>query len=94
MKVLLNFNNTVGKLEKDEFYIINVAVYPEYRGKGIGRRLMLESENYAVKRKIKRMVLDVEKDNVPAISLYKNLGTKWIKSLLLLLTRKYFLSTE
>lgn len=71
---LLKFNFTIGKLNKNEYYISNVAVYPEFQGKGIGKKLILHVETDAKKTLSKRIVLDVEKDNIKAIDFYKSLG--------------------
>jgi len=62
-----------GRLEKGDYYISNVAVYPEFRGRKIGKSLMLYAEERA-KGIAKRMALDVEKDNGIAIAVYKKLG--------------------
>ncbi|CAD5244409.1 GNAT family N-acetyltransferase [Thermococcus camini] len=62
-----------GRLEKGDYYISNVAVYPEFRGRKIGKSLMLHAEERA-KDMAKRMALDVEKDNEIAIAVYKKLG--------------------
>ncbi len=74
LPTFLSFNSSVGQLAKGQFYLSNIAVYPEYRGKGIGRRLMEHVQQQAQQQGYKTMVLDVEKDNNPAISLYKKIG--------------------
>jgi ribosomal protein S18 acetylase RimI-like enzyme len=55
----------------DGLYIARVAVAPDKRGQGLGRRIMLEyldrAGNVAVH-------LHAHRDNEPAISLYKSLG--------------------
>jgi ribosomal protein S18 acetylase RimI-like enzyme len=63
-----------GRLEEGDYYISNVAVYPEFRGKGIGKALMLKAEELAGQRGARRVALDVEKDNENAIRIYKKLG--------------------
>ena len=63
-----------GKLEEGDYYISNVAVYPEFRGKGIGKVLMLKAEELAEQSGARRVALDVEKDNENAIRIYKRLG--------------------
>ncbi|NJE26505.1 GNAT family N-acetyltransferase [Thermococcus sp. MV5] len=63
-----------GKLEKSDYYISNVAVYPEFRERGIGKALMLKAEELARESGAKRIALDVEKDNEVAIAVYKKLG--------------------
>ncbi|AEK72049.1 acetyltransferase [Thermococcus sp. 4557] len=63
-----------GRLERGDYYVSNVAVYPEFRGKGIGKALMLEAERLAKESGAERIVLDVERDNERAIAIYKKLG--------------------
>ncbi|AMW33168.1 Acetyltransferase, GNAT family [Fervidobacterium changbaicum] len=62
------------KIRPDEFYISNVAVDKNYRGRGYGRKLMLFAEEVAKQKKFKKISLDVENTNVQAIELYKRLG--------------------
>ncbi len=61
---------------RDEYYISNVAIYPEFRGSGLGTKLMLYAEQTASKRNLKYLSLDVERENETAINLYKKLGYK------------------
>lgn len=58
----------------DEGHITNVAVHPDYRGQGIGRRLMEAIEAVCVARGVKRMTLEVRQSNWVAQRLYRNLG--------------------
>ena len=74
LPLLMKFNATVGKLYKGEYYISNIATYPKYRGMGVGKRLMFEVEQDAKIMGTKRIVLDVEKNNIGAIDFYKKLG--------------------
>lgn len=73
-KLLMRFSTTVGQLHKGEYYISNIAIYPKYRGRGIGKTLMLAAEQEAKIAGAERIVLDVEKENTSAISLYENIG--------------------
>jgi ribosomal protein S18 acetylase RimI-like enzyme len=43
----MKFNATVGRVYDGEYYISNIATYPQFRGKGVGKRLMLEGEREA-----------------------------------------------
>ncbi|MEA2077064.1 MAG: GNAT family N-acetyltransferase [Candidatus Marinimicrobia bacterium] len=79
LSVFLKLNRTVGKLNNGEYYISNIAIYPKYRGKGIGKRLLLENELWAKSTGAERIVLDVEKDNVNAMRFYKNSAYKILK---------------
>lgn len=72
LPVFLKLNETVGKLDDGEYYISNIAIYPEHRGKGIGKRLLLENEQQVKGTGAERIVLDVEKDNVNALRFYEN----------------------
>ena len=78
---LIKFNATVGKLHNGEYYISNIATYPKYRGMGVGKRLMFEAEHEAKMVGADRIVLDVEKDNIGAITVYKKLGYETIKEI-------------
>lgn len=70
----LKLSRAIGILAPKEYYISNIAVYPEYRRKGIGTKLISWIEKEARNNKIKRLVLDVEKENSGAIRLYRKLG--------------------
>jgi len=63
-----------GRLEKGGDYISNIAVYPDFRGRKIGKALMLKAEELARESKAKKLALDVEVDNEVAITVYKKLG--------------------
>lgn len=71
---LLRVQSILGKLVAGDYYISNIAVYPEFRGCGLGTRLLEKMEEEAVERGCKMMVLDVEADNRGAIRLYQKLG--------------------
>jgi len=58
----------------DEAHVTNVAVHPDYRRKGVGRRIMETLINEAVRLGKERMTLEVRVSNTPAINLYKSLG--------------------
>jgi ribosomal protein S18 acetylase RimI-like enzyme len=67
--------------------LANVAVYPEYRGRGIGRSLVQASINHVQRRKGKEVILQVDATNRSAQQLYtslefKPLGTRttWSRS--------------
>ncbi len=64
----------IGQCRRSEFYISNVAVYPEFRGVGIGNKLMLNAEKEARSRGLRYISLDVEVENENAINLYKKFG--------------------
>jgi ribosomal-protein-alanine N-acetyltransferase len=58
----------------EDAHVTNVAVLPEYRGRGIGERLMRELIARAVARGANRMTLEVRASNTPAQNLYRKLG--------------------
>ena len=58
----------------EEAHVTNVAIMPEYRGKGRGKRLMLAMMRHAVKRGAEKMTLEVRESNTVAQNLYAGLG--------------------
>lgn len=57
-----------------EVYITNVAVFPDYRGKGIAKKLIKKIVDLSYEEKADFVTLEVRKSNVSAINLYKNTG--------------------
>ncbi|HQJ56263.1 MAG TPA: GNAT family N-acetyltransferase [Caldisericia bacterium] len=78
------------KLDKGDYYISNIATYPSFRGMGLGTKLLTFSEDVAKNRKMKRLVLEVEKENKNAIKVYENFGFKKEKDLDLKIEDKTF----
>ena len=60
-------------LVADEGQITNIAVLPEYRGRGIASKLLKKLIEYAEGKSI---VLEVRESNLAAISLYEKHGFK------------------
>jgi len=58
----------------DELHILDVATHPELRRRGYGGALMQQSLAYARENKVKHLLLEVRKSNVPAIRLYRDCG--------------------
>jgi [ribosomal protein S18]-alanine N-acetyltransferase len=58
----------------DEGEILDVAVSGEFRGKGIGRLLVLDALEFFRERGALRVYLEVRVSNQAAISLYRSLG--------------------
>ncbi|RUO37287.1 ribosomal-protein-alanine N-acetyltransferase [Aliidiomarina shirensis] len=61
----------------DELSLMNIAIAPEYRGKGFGRMLMQDIIDYACDEKGAqqwRVFLEVREGNKTAIAMYKSLG--------------------
>jgi ribosomal protein S18 acetylase RimI-like enzyme len=90
LKNLLKAKRVIGIVREGEFYISNIAVYPEFRGIGLGNELMLNAEKIARSTKNKSMSLDVEIENKGAIKVYKKLGYRIIGDIKILELRKTF----
>lgn len=58
----------------DEAHVTNVAVLPEYRGYGIGKRLMASLILYAQQQGAERMTLEVRASNEIAQNMYGQFG--------------------
>jgi ribosomal protein S18 acetylase RimI-like enzyme len=56
------------------YLIANVAVHPDYRGRGIGRALTSAGINFARSRNAHAAWLHVRDDNGPAVHIYQSLG--------------------
>ncbi len=61
-------------LERRKWYISTVATHPDYRGRGIARRLMEAALDYIRRRGGELALLTVRADNAPAVHLYESLG--------------------
>lgn len=58
----------------DEAHITNLLVAEEYRGRGIGKRLMIALIEAAVEGGARHLTLEVRKENTAARALYSSLG--------------------
>lgn len=58
----------------DEAHITNIAVHPEYRGKGMGKKLVEGLIEETSKIDIHRITLEVRRSNTAALALYKKFG--------------------
>ena len=54
--------------------MMNVAVHPEYRRRGIARMLINELTDALAKQGVHSLALEVRSSNAPAIALYEQLG--------------------
>lgn len=61
-------------IDDADFYLTNIAVLPRQRGRGCGRRLLLHVELSAEESGARRMMLDVDPENLRAIAFYRRLG--------------------
>lgn len=58
----------------DEAHVTNIAVHPDYRGRGLGRLLLKELIERAKCRGATKMTLEVRKSNTVAQNLYYSFG--------------------
>lgn len=58
----------------DEGYVTNIGVMPQFRGKGLGKRLTNCLIEYSIQSGLSFLTLEVRPTNVVAIGLYKSLG--------------------
>jgi len=72
----LFFHNYSTFLAKRGLYLEDLFVKPEFRGCGIGKRLLIHLAEIAVKRKCGRMEWSVLDWNEPAIRFYESLGAR------------------
>lgn len=61
----------------DEGYIMNIAVKPEFQGRGVGKALVRHMIEH-FKNDLKFITLEVRTSNVVAISLYKKMGFEYV----------------
>ena len=62
----------------DEGYITNVAVFPEYRRRGVAAQLLSVFENFARGRHLAFLTLEVRPSNTAAIALYESFGFRQV----------------
>ena len=58
--------------------INNIAVHPDYRGRGLSRQLMQRLIEMAAEKGVKELYLEVRTGNLIAQNLYRSLGFKMI----------------
>jgi [ribosomal protein S18]-alanine N-acetyltransferase len=57
----------------DECNILNVVVDLPYRGMGLAKTMIRQAVNAALRKGIRKVLLEVRKSNQPAIQLYQNM---------------------
>ena len=76
--VITQENRVVGKAhvfkESDRARITDIGVLPDYRGRGIASALIKQCINHALINNKPKITLDVEVNNISALSLYDALG--------------------
>jgi len=73
------FYNYSTWLGRPGLYLEDLFVYPEFRGKGIGKALLVRLAKIAVKQKCGRYQWQVLDWNTPSIEFYKSLGATVMK---------------
>ncbi|MFP4023625.1 MAG: ribosomal protein S18-alanine N-acetyltransferase [Thiohalospira sp.] len=63
-----------------KYRIYSIAIAPEARGMGIGKKLLEYTEQLARKNKIQKITLEVSEKNIAAINLYKKQGYRVVKT--------------
>ena len=85
-------NNVLGKLKYSLIYermeVDNILVKEEYRGRGIGTKLMSYLVSEAIHYKVINITLEVRVSNIRAINLYKKFGFREVA------LRKYYYGDE
>ena len=71
----------VGGVQKDCGKIISISVHPAWRKKGVGKKLANFYIEHLKKKNLKEIFLRVRKNNLAAISFYKNLGFQILKTI-------------
>lgn len=88
---LLKALSAVRRVKDNEYYISNLAVYPEFRGNKLGTNLLVRAEEGAKSCGAEKMALDVAVNNQDAIRLYNRLGYSIVgKPLRARISRKVF----
>lgn len=77
---LLRVQKAIGGMGPDEWYVSNVGVLPDMRGRGVGGALLLDADQRARSNGARAIVLDVETDNPMAAKLYGELGYRIVRT--------------
>ena len=59
---------------EEELQIANLAVHPEFRNQGLGKKILQEILNRACQRKVKKVTLEVRESNQFGLKLYQAFG--------------------
>ncbi len=77
----------MAKTRPGDYYVSNLAVYPQYRGQGYGTVIMDSVEKMAAEAGCKRMVLDAEAAKERTLHFYKTRGYEIEETLPVLKTK-------
>ena len=85
IRMLFRFklNKYLPRIKRDEFFISNLAVFEEYRGKGIAVSLLEKAEEMAMENGLGKLSLNTEIDNSHAIRVYEKFGFQRVKKVVL-----------
>lgn len=90
-------NNEIGTLYlnnnihyNEHFGILMLCIHPDYRNKGLARKLINKHFNYAITNNYKIICLNTRKSNIAAINLYNKM--EYIN--IAYITNKYFFPSE
>ncbi len=61
-----------------DVYLYSLGIIPSYRGKGLGKAMLLKAIDRLRKRYVRRICLEVDSTNIPALNLYQSIGMKII----------------
>ncbi len=64
----------LGTVGKGDYYMGNLVVYPQFRGRGIGKMLVLKMEDEARKKGVQRIVAHTEVHNQVVARMFKEIG--------------------
>lgn len=64
----------LSRLAADEAEVLTIAVHKAYRGRGIGRALMIDTLSRLAASHVRSLFLEVERTNRAAIALYSHMG--------------------
>ncbi|MBG0789985.1 MAG: ribosomal protein S18-alanine N-acetyltransferase [Desulfovibrionaceae bacterium] len=74
---------------KDEMEVLNLAVHPDFRRRGLGEKLLRECFRVCIEENVGKSFLDVKISNEPALGLYRKFGYKQIG-----IRKKYYPDTR
>ncbi|MFC1548267.1 ribosomal protein S18-alanine N-acetyltransferase [Candidatus Neomarinimicrobiota bacterium] len=69
-----------GMMVVDEFHLHNIAVHPDFRGRGIGKELLESVKALCEEHEYRRIILEVREDNEIARHLYLSMGYEAVGS--------------
>ena len=70
----VNIGYALASVEQDVGEIDSIFIVSEYRGNGLGKKLIETSQAWLAEQNVKRMIIGVAEGNESAISFYQKLG--------------------